>query len=152
MDLNRNFPRSLAKVSHADLEGSHRSDLISPPATAPVSPKQDSTDADLPANFLPEDSLLEGFLPEDAVIEAVQAELYPEILPPVKKHSSDYLHSRQKQRQKVRQIAEARLTQLSDELLKLADEVRYYHPLMAEAIDDAWDATEEAISFMTSET
>ncbi len=159
MNLNRNFPRNLTKSSGADLEGSHilaqinssqvSSNQVSSNQVSSnqVSSKQDnSTGATV---YLPED-----FLVEDDAIEAVQADLYPEILPamPVKKYSSDYLHSRQKQRQKVRQIAEARLTRLSEELLKLADEVRYYHPLMAEAIDDAWDATEEAINLMTSET
>ena len=79
-------------------------------------------------------------------IEDIQSVLYPEVLPlvPAKKHSADFLNSRLK----TRKIAEQKLTQLSDDLLKLADAVRYHHPLMAEALDDAWDATETAITLM----
>jgi len=80
-------------------------------------------------------------------LDDVQSILYPEISPliPVKKHDADFVNSRLK----ARQIAATKLTQLSDDLLKLADAVRYYHPLMAEALDDAWDATEAAITLMS---
>ncbi|MBF2046075.1 MAG: hypothetical protein IGS54_01525 [Elainella sp. C42_A2020_010] len=82
----------------------------------------------------------------DTLIEDASAELYP-TLPPVtvKKHSPDFIS----QRLKVRQIAETRLLHLADELSKLADEVRYHHPLMAEILDEAWDATEEALTLMS---
>jgi hypothetical protein len=80
-------------------------------------------------------------------LEDIQSVLYPEVLPqaPAKKHSADFLNSRLK----ARHIAENKLTQLSDDLLKLAEAVRYCHPLMAEALDDAWDATEAAITLMS---
>lgn len=84
---------------------------------------------------------------DDPLLEDVQSMLYPEVLPlvQVKKHSADFLNSRFK----AKKIAEQKLTQLSDDLLKLADAVRYHHPLMAEALDDAWDATEAAITLMS---
>lgn len=83
-------------------------------------------------------------LPEDLwTEEPPTSELYPEALPPValKKHSTDFLQNRRK----VQHLAESRLAHLSEELSKLADEVRYYHPLIAELLDEAWDATEEAM-------
>lgn len=86
-------------------------------------------------------------LPEELWTEETPAsELYPEALPPVtlKKHSTDFLQNRRK----VQHLAESRLAHLSEELSKLADEVRYYHPLIAELLDEAWDATEEAISMI----
>ena len=56
-----------------------------------------------------------------------------------------------KNRLKAKRIAEARLMQLSDELCKIADEIRYLSPLMAEMLDEAHDATEEAIDMMTDD-
>ena len=84
----------------------------------------------------------------DDMPDDVQSVLYPETLPlaPTQKHSADFRNSRLK----ARKIAEPKLTQLADDLLKLADAVRYHHPLMAEALDEAWDATEAAITLMGS--
>jgi hypothetical protein len=73
------------------------------------------------------------------------ADLYasiPAVAP--KKHSFDFLH----QRQKLRQISETRLVELSEQLYKLAEEVRYYDPRMAAALDDACEATAEAIMML----
>lgn len=83
-------------------------------------------------------------LPDNIFAEdAVASELYPEPEPPsLKKHSTDFLQNRVK----LRHIAAKRLNHLSEELYKLANEVRYYDPLIAEALDDAWDATTEAIA------
>lgn len=61
-----------------------------------------------------------------------------------KKHSFDFIH----QRQRLRQISEDRLTHLSEQLYKLADEVRYYDPRMAAALDDACEATAEALTLL----
>lgn len=89
-------------------------------------------------------------LPEDLFAEEADAsELYAESSPPApqKKHSAAFINHRRK----VRYLAEDRLTRLSNELFKLADEVRYHDPLMAELLDDAWDAAEEAIALMQDE-
>ncbi|WP_416675836.1 hypothetical protein [Egbenema bharatensis] len=51
-------------------------------------------------------------------------------------------------RLKARQIAEDRLMRLSEELSQLADALRYFNPVVAEILDDAWDATEEAIELL----
>jgi hypothetical protein len=78
-------------------------------------------------------------------IEETLSDLYPTVSPVVaKKHSAEFISNRLK----VRQIAEVRLMHLSNELSKLADEVRYHHPLIAEVLDEAWDATEEALTLM----
>jgi flagellar biosynthesis/type III secretory pathway chaperone len=50
---------------------------------------------------------------------------------------------------KVTHLAEARLIQVSDELFKLAEEIRYLNPLMAEVLDEAWESTEEAIEMLS---
>lgn len=77
-----------------------------------------------------------------------QSDLYTETRPAMhKKHSLNFIN----QRRKVRYLAEDRLISLSTQLMKLANEVRYYDPLMAEALDDAWDATEAAIGMMQNE-
>lgn len=54
-------------------------------------------------------------------------------------------------RLKARQTAEQRLVRLSEELQKLANEIRYLNPLMAEAIDDAWDSTEAALEMLATD-
>lgn len=89
-------------------------------------------------------------LPDDLLTDETEAtELYAEPVPPItlKKHSPSFIHNRLK----ARKIAEGKLTRFSDELFKLADEVRYYEPLIAEMLDDAWDAVEEAIAMMQDE-
>jgi hypothetical protein len=88
-------------------------------------------------------------LPEELLIEDAQPlELYLETQPsPPKKHSADFILNRRK----VRQIAAAKLPQLSEQLFKLADELRYYDPLMAEVLDDACSATEEALTLMQNQ-
>lgn len=82
-------------------------------------------------------------LPEAIFAEQeLSADLYsstPSV--PPKKHSFDFMY----QRQKLRQISEARLLNLSEQLYKLAEEVRYYDPRMAAALDDACEATTEAM-------
>lgn len=60
-------------------------------------------------------------------------------------------HNATSRRLRVKQFAEARLEHLSAELSKLADQIRYHHPLIAEALDDAWDATEEAIEMLSDD-
>lgn len=84
-------------------------------------------------------------LPDELLADQL-SELYANVLPPAptKKHSADFIN----QRRKVRHLAEARLNTLSVQLVKLANEIRYYDPLMAEVLDEAWDATEEAIALM----
>lgn len=55
-----------------------------------------------------------------------------------------------KTRLRAKRIAEARLIHLSEELSKLADEIRYLNPLMAETVDEAWEATEDAIEMLSN--
>ena len=50
---------------------------------------------------------------------------------------------------KVKRLSEERLIQISEELMQLAEKIRYFHPLMAEAIDEAWDSTEEALRILS---
>jgi hypothetical protein len=85
---------------------------------------------------------------EEFWTDAPLSELYAETSPPLqKKHSVDFIN----QRRKVKHLAEERLIHVSMQLVKLANEIRYYDPLMAEVLDEAWDATEEAISMMQDE-
>jgi hypothetical protein len=51
-------------------------------------------------------------------------------------------------RLKAKAVAEARLNRLSDELLELADELRELNPLMADALDTAWVAADEALEIL----
>ena len=127
MNVNRN----LSKFVSSEVGGRYNSQNSSQPA-------DQSSDPSLGLEL--SDSL-------DDVQDDVQSVLYPEASPlvPAKKHDADFVNSRVK----ARQIAATKLTHLSDELLKLADAVRYHHPLMAEALDDAWDATEAAITLMS---
>lgn len=57
-------------------------------------------------------------------------------------------HRNTKNRLKALQIAEARLNQISSELLDLADEIRYLNPLMAEVLDTAWESTDTALEIL----
>lgn len=86
----------------------------------------------------------EPLAPSEDWADEPQANIYAEVPPPLHKHSASFIN----QRRKVRFLAEERLTQLSTQLLKLADEIRYYDPLIAAALDEAEDATKEAISLM----
>jgi len=89
---------------------------------------------------------------EEGTIETddtAMVDIYPDPseLPP-RKHSARYLGTHLK----VKNLAEARLLQISEQLSKLADEVRYLNPLVAEAIDDAWEATDDALEMIDIET
>ena len=77
---------------------------------------------------------------------ATLADLYnpPILLPHPKKHNLKAL----KQRLKAKHLTGDRLVRLSAELNKLADEIRYLDPVVAEILDEAWDATEEAIDLL----
>jgi hypothetical protein len=107
-----------------------------------------SIDSDLGGAY-PSESVATSSLPNGSEAwptEETLSELYPNVSPmAAKKHSADFIANRLK----VRQIAEVRLMHLSNELSKLADEVRYHHPLIAEILDEAWDATEEALTLMS---
>ncbi|MBF2072897.1 MAG: hypothetical protein IGS50_03905 [Synechococcales cyanobacterium C42_A2020_086] len=83
----------------------------------------------------------------DRATEDYAADLY-RIAPPVMTAKP---HNTTSRRLHVKQFAEARLEHLSAELSKLADQIRYHHPLIAEALDDAWDATEEAIEMLSDD-
>ena len=67
---------------------------------------------------------------------------------PVKRHDAGSV----KNRLKAKRMSEARLVRLSEELSKLADEIRYLNPLMAETLDEAWEATEDAIEMLSDES
>ena len=67
---------------------------------------------------------------------------------PVKRHDASSV----KNRLKAKRMSEARLVHLSEELSKLADEIRYLNPLMAETLDEAWEATEDAIEMLSDES
>lgn len=54
-------------------------------------------------------------------------------------------------RLKAKQIAENRLNRLSNELLELVDEIRLLNPSMADALDDAWNATDTALEILLTE-
>lgn len=79
----------------------------------------------------------------------IDLDLYAASIPPVppKHHRAKAIANRAK----ARQLAEPRLIQISDDLQKLADEVRYLNPVMAELLDEAWDAAEEAIDLLSTE-
>lgn len=70
--------------------------------------------------------------------------LYAPVSPLPLKHSAKYLT----ERLKLRRLAEERLIHLSDELLKLATEVRYLDPLVAELLDEAWISADTALSLV----
>ena len=58
------------------------------------------------------------------------------------------LHRNIKNRLKAKEIAEARLNQISEELLELADEIRYLNPLMSEVLDTAWESADTALEIL----
>lgn len=74
-----------------------------------------------------------------------------ELYPDVPLHPAWHRHSNSRNRLKALAIAEARLNQVCDELLDLADEIRYLHPSMAEAIDDAWNGADTALETLLDE-
>ncbi|HEY9699946.1 MAG TPA: hypothetical protein V6D10_21995 [Trichocoleus sp.] len=84
----------------------------------------------------------------DAVADSLSVDdLYLSPLPttPHRKHNPQAVNTKLK----VKRLSEDRLIQISDELMQLAEKIRYFHPLMAEAIDEAWDATEEALRILS---
>lgn len=87
---------------------------------------------------------------ESTDLEQGGAEIYAQPVPTdlSKRHRTLPSSKSVSNRLKAKRIAETRLTQVSDELQQLAEEIRYLNPLMAEVLDDAWDAAEEAIEFL----
>ncbi|GAB4376927.1 MAG: hypothetical protein Kow00121_25010 [Elainellaceae cyanobacterium] len=81
--------------------------------------------------------------------EESNADLYAHPIPSIPQRSHS-LRSTTK-RLKAKRMSEDRLIQISEALSRLADEIRYLNPLMAEAIDEAWDATEAAIEMLSNE-
>lgn len=78
-----------------------------------------------------------------------QSEAWEELyLPPIAKTTKPHSTKAQCKKRKAQQLATARLTQVSDELNALADSLRYLNPLLAEVLDEAWDATEAAIEML----
>lgn len=75
--------------------------------------------------------------------------LYASPVPPipVKRHDAHSV----KNRLKAKRLSETQLTHLSEQLSKLADEIRYLNPLMAETLDEAWNATEDAIEMLSDD-
>lgn len=75
--------------------------------------------------------------------------LYPEpiVVAAHHKHSSKSVSNHLK----AKYLSEHRLLRLSDELQRLATEIRYLNPVMAEALDDAWEATEEALEILEND-
>jgi len=75
--------------------------------------------------------------------------LYAPPVPPIptKRHDAHSV----KNRLKAKRLSESQLVRLSDELSKLADEIRYLNPLMAETLDEAWNATEDAIEMLSDD-
>ncbi|NJN87042.1 MAG: HEPN domain-containing protein [Leptolyngbyaceae cyanobacterium SL_7_1] len=88
-----------------------------------------------------------GSAPSDPSTEADELGLYETVPTVPRRHSLRYLA----ERLKLRQLAEERLIRLADELLKLATEVRYHDPLMAEVLDEAWISTDTALSLLEDE-
>lgn len=89
---------------------------------------------------------------EEGTIETddtAMVDLYPDSSAgaPPRRHSVRFLGTHFK----VKQLAEARLLQIAEQLSKLADEVRYLNPLVAEAIDEACDATDDALEMIDIE-
>lgn len=56
-----------------------------------------------------------------------------------------------KRRQQARAIAEGRLTQIGEELLGLADELRSLNPDLSDSLDDAWSDVEHALEMLLDE-
>lgn len=89
-----------------------------------------------------------GDMVSDAVVDAPYLDdLYLPVMPPVHhhKHNPQSINTKLK----VKRLSEERLIQISEELMQLAEKIRYFHPLMAEAIDEAWDSTEEALRILS---
>ncbi|BAU44046.1 hypothetical protein [Leptolyngbya sp. O-77] len=56
-----------------------------------------------------------------------------------------------KRQQQARAIAEGRLTQIGEELLGLADELRSLNPDLSDSLDDAWSDVEHALEMLLDE-
>jgi len=85
--------------------------------------------------------------PDAAKDDDAYADLYPAVAP----HPPAHRHRNTKNRLKALAIAEARLNQVCEELLALADEIRYLHPPMADALDDAWNGADTALGTLFDE-
>lgn len=85
--------------------------------------------------------------PDAAENDDAYADLYPAVAP----HPLAHRHHNTKNRLKALAIAEARLNQVCEELLDLADEIRYLHPPMADALDDAWNGADTALETLLDE-
>lgn len=81
--------------------------------------------------------------------EENDADLYAHPIPSIPQRSHSLRATAN--RLKAKRMSEDRLIQISETLSRLADEMRYLNPLMAEAIDEAWDATEAAIEMLSNE-
>lgn len=58
---------------------------------------------------------------------------------------------RLKRQQQARAIAEGRLTQIGEDLVGLADELRSLHPDLSDSLDDAWSDVEQALEMLLDE-
>ncbi|GAB4460296.1 MAG: hypothetical protein OHK0037_07300 [Elainellaceae cyanobacterium] len=58
---------------------------------------------------------------------------------------------RLKRQQQARAIAESRLTQIGEDLVGLADELRALHPDLSDSLDDAWSDVEQALELLLDE-
>lgn len=56
-----------------------------------------------------------------------------------------------KRQQQARAIAEGRLTQIGEELLGLADDLRSLNPDLSDSLDDAWSDVEHALEMLLDE-
>jgi len=56
-----------------------------------------------------------------------------------------------KRQQQARAIAEGRLTQIGEDLLELADELRSLNPDLSDSLDDAWSDVEHALEMLLDE-
>ncbi|GAB4132060.1 MAG: hypothetical protein Fur0046_01490 [Cyanobacteria bacterium J069] len=56
-----------------------------------------------------------------------------------------------KRQQQAKAIAEDRLTQIGEDLLGLADDLRSLHPHLSDSLDDAWSDVEQALELLLDE-
>ncbi len=75
-----------------------------------------------------------------------EEDLYSQLVSPsIPKRHSPLQTSK---RFRAKQISEERLNQIAADLLELADELRSLHPDMADALDEAWHATDTALEVL----
>lgn len=99
----------------------------------------------------PQPSYADGQEDEADEIDDETGLYVPPIARPVSKRPIPKSATAINQQLKAKRIAEARLARISEELSQLADTIRYLNPLVAEAIDDAWDANETAIEMLSNQ-